>query len=219
MSTKLIALLRHSDRELCYPQSRHMKTITFWQQVSQITINDGALFLAGVNDPREHEEIIQEDERAYNHFLATKLDECSLNIALIRDAIESHKIEITQKHLSRDGAIEATSKISKTSFVDWCESTGRRDIVDLLAYKEPQSTHSSPMTPEEREARMREMLKRHNELRSSGVKSPTKQIAAEYKRSKGLVRQILQAARKLAPQATPQSVATQLKSITRNSTK
>lgn len=196
-----------------------MKTITFWQQVSQITINDGALFLAGINDPREHEEIIQEDERAYAHFLATTLDKCSLNIVLIRDAIENHLIEVTKEYVSKSGSIEATSKISKSSFIRWCESNGRQDIVSLLVYSEPHAAHSSPTTPEEREARMRAMLKRHNELRSNGVKNPTEQVASEYNVTVGRVRQILQEARRLSPQVPPQSIAAQLKSMAGNSTK
>lgn len=170
---------------------------TYWQQCDLLTIEDAALFLSRIEDPISHRELIESNDMAYDHYMATKYDEVCLNVALVRDVIESKRITVTPESAARVDHRNWDIKIFKSDFVDWCKSNGRFDVVRLLvpAFVIDNVTLSKDdMT--ERDA---EIVQRHKQYKSQGMKNPTKQVAVEFGISPPRVRQILQKNRSQQP--------------------
>jgi hypothetical protein len=186
---------------------------TYWQQIGQITINDAALFMADIADPRAHEELISQSEPHYDHFAHTLMDECSQNIVLIRDAIKTGIIRVTEEIEPSSQTSYADSKISKADFVQWCNANGRFDITKLLSRTPPEpASRTTTRSIEDVRTRRLGVLQRHIELKAKGVKNPTEQLAKELEVTPGRVRQLLQKAKKPTA-APPNTIVAQLNAI------
>lgn len=167
---------------------------TYWQQCDLLTIEDAALFLSHIEDPISHRELIECNDMAYDHYMATKYDEVCRNVALVRNVIESKRIAVTPESAHRVDHRNWDIKIFKSDFVDWCKSNGRFDVVRLLVPVFV-SDNVAPSKGEKTE-RDAEIVQRHKQYKSQGMKNPTQQVAAEFGISAPRVRQILQKSQK-----------------------
>lgn len=181
--------------------------ITHWQQRSLLTVEEGALFLSGIDDPIGHEIFITGHDAAYDHFMATKHDEVCLNVRLIGDAIESKRITATPETTGKGNQLDWNTKIPKTEFVEWCKSNGRIDVVRLLV---PTDGNAFAIQNKDNMAeRDTEIVRRHRQYHSQGMKNPTQQVAEEFGISPVRVRQIVQKCNKQKPESL--NVVNQLK--------
>ena len=187
---------------------------TYWQQVSQITIEDCALFLTNIDDPHSHNLYMEESDSAYDHFNHTHGDWLSENYALVIDAIESNQIIVTNKIINSKGKFSNNTKIDKASVIKWIQSVGRFDVIKFLIQQTNEQVGA--LTKDEQRIRRREILKRHKELKASGAKNHTQQLANDLNITVGRIRQILQHARADEKLSSQSSVTSQLVSISRN---
>jgi DNA-directed RNA polymerase sigma subunit (sigma70/sigma32) len=153
-------------------------------------------------------------ELAYDHFSFSHDDRVVENIALIVDAIESNQIIVTDKVADSKDKFSPDTKIDKDSFIKWSQSHGRFDVIRFLIQQTNEQVSS--LTSAELKIRRRDILKRHNELKATGAKAPTKQLAKELEITVGRIRQILQDARAEENLSLQTSVTSQLVSISRN---
>lgn len=189
---------------------------TYWQQVSQISISEAIIFLMGLDDPHEHDRLMERSDISYDHFTATCDEDYGESMSLIIDAIENGLITVTNEIPSDSEKWSQDTKISKSSLVSWCQSIGRFDVVSLLTLQPETIGTLSSKTKNELRVRRQDIFKRHNVLKAEGVKNPTQQLAQQLGIVESRIRQILQKAR-TEQRATPQSaLLDQLTSIHRN---
>lgn len=190
-------------------------TATYWEQISQISLCDAALFLTGSDDPREHESLMKND-MAYDHFTATMSETYGENLSIVLDALESGQLSLTTELKTERGQRDLNSKISKESFVKWCESKGHFRIARLLGGSVADAVLRKGASAAENFQRRQTALRRHNELKTSGAKNPTQQLAAEMGVTPARIRQLLQQAKKDLAASSATTLIGQLQSTQRS---
>lgn len=188
---------------------------TYWQQVSQLSISQAVIFLLGLEDPHEHNRLMERSDIAYHHFTDTRDEDCGESFSLIIDAIESELITVTNEVRNNSGELSQDSKISKQSFVSWCQSIGRFDVISLLSLQPETIGTLSSKTKDELRKRRQDIFKRHNVLKGEGVKNPTQKLAQELGIGESRIRQILQKAQIEQRATPPKRFTDQLTSINR----
>ncbi len=189
---------------------------TYWQQVSQLSISQAVIFLLGLEDPHEHNRLMERSDIAYHHFTDTRDEDYGEGISLIIDAIESELITVTNEVRNNSGELSQDTKISKQSFVSWCQSVGRFDVISLLSLQTETLGTLSSKTKDELRDRRQDIFKRHNLLKAEGVKNPTQQLAQQLGVGESRIRQIVHQARTEQSVTPKNTIADQLIAINRS---
>ena len=182
---------------------------SYWQQCAQLTIEDAALFLTGINDPKTHRALIDNSQMAYEHFEATLVETYYANVELITDAIEVGLLRVTKEVFKRGGKLSTESSLEKDSFVAWCEKNQRQDVIAHLTLPKSKPAEPRQLSRENQKARREEIYSDYCHLKASGKKNYAELTAEKFSINKSRVRQICQRVKKDRDAARSTDLASQ----------
>lgn len=121
----------------------------YWLSVSDISINDAAIWMGVGEDPLLHEQHLQEDKAYEEYYISHPggMDNVNVQYALIESAIRAGRIEVTKdKVLNKKDEVLSRTRILKSGWIDWLRENNQSELADILSHSVAAKSNSAPQS-------------------------------------------------------------------------